>query len=227
MNMEDFLSRLSSSPAVFDLDQAIVTAYNSGYNATLDRADLDLTELKKSVSEIQYSNVTSRRIPREFDAFVHVNNSDVEDTQTWNQSRTSTESVTWTTQETVKTSISGSFEIPIPKIGDLTIGGTVEQTFEDTTARTKCRERTWSWQVVIPIPARSRIDAKLFLNEASVTAPFNGDIIVSGEILAILELSWGITTKTGSYGRGVYSNTEPPSSRARRTNYSLSDCRAV
>ncbi|WP_162241520.1 ETX/MTX2 family pore-forming toxin [Methylobacterium sp. Leaf86] len=104
--------------------------------------------------------------------------------QTFTDTKTTTDTTTRTTQNAVKFGIKIETKLDYFFAGG-SVAGSFETTFTDTKTQTDTKTRTWGWNVKLPVPKRSRVEASVIVQEGTYGAKYEGEVEFSG--IAMLE----------------------------------------
>lgn len=169
---------------------------------------VDLAGIKYLFYDLKWGKESTAVVDiREIDTIDFVNNSDSQPTQTWSYAKTTTATVAWSLSKSVSSQVSIGINIGLPKIG-INLGGseTTQTTEQNSTSQTV--SQTWQSNVNIPIPQRCTLHCSLRMTEVETTAPFNGKLELSGNII-FPEIVVGVTLKKEPVGIGSIFATFP------------------
>jgi len=113
------------------------------------------------------------------------NESSVEDEQTFNVDKTTSDSFSWSLTEGLE--VGAEFQLNVPFIGDAKT--TVKINFSSTQSQTTSVERHWGYSANIPVPAHSTIETTFSVLEGEINTSFTATFQIRGYIHIEFDIS--------------------------------------
>ena len=191
-------------PAIRTIEDAILAALDDDPEIQEKRtlffhASVEQDDIKKFWNDVSYGPVTYDGVPVGAGKDVSVietsftNDSDLQDSQVFDESRETTTTVTWTVTGGLKIAGEGKVTSGLPRLVDGTVAVKPEFNLAISRAQTKTITQKWSVKTTINMPPRSRVTATLSTVEVKYDTNFSVKIKVDASYLfsvKVLYDSW-------------------------------------
>jgi hypothetical protein len=145
-----------------------------------------LNALQTTISDFSYGTIQIGEVqPTNVITDTFRNGTDLPDNQSFSATESKQVTHTWTVTTGISANISLNLKIPTPDIG-FGLGGSTTITTTDTS--TTSVTTSYSGTSSFPIPAHTRVDITLILNETRVSIPFSGRASLQGPVSAMSDM---------------------------------------
>ncbi|WP_284890597.1 ETX/MTX2 family pore-forming toxin [Burkholderia sp. lyk4-R2A-23] len=161
--------------------EAIAAAEKAAWHGT-SPAHVDLGSVGCVIDGFAYADTEPVVSPIQVEGSKFSNDTDAPSSQRFADSKTTSASTTWTVRQGVTSVFGQSVQVPLPHGVTVTANESRTVAFERTDAQTVSTTQTWSWDMTIPIPARSRVDLSLIVEDVSYSMSFTAVAKFSGSL---------------------------------------------
>ena len=175
----------SNGPSFFDLDAIIQKWWADlppGPNwPAKNQFVLDTSGVTVDLSSFSYETPSPLTTPSVIAAAEFDNDSDVQNSELFQDERSTTASFKWSISEGLKLGAKTTFEVGTPVVkggvevsAELSLGSTQEQVTTTT--------QTWTWSATVNVPPRSKVVASTVLNEETYSPRFTAVVEIGGTV---------------------------------------------
>lgn len=157
-------------------------------------------KLSFSTEDIKYTSLPDSMLEQPGFVYTHefMNESDVEDCQTFKKSAKTTNTFAWSISEGAKVGGEISTKVKIPFLGGVDAKVSTELSLSSTQGKTESTETTWEVNTMVKIPAHSKVVTTMVVVEQHSTYSWNAEIKVTGCIAFWCKEKYDLNRKGGS-----------------------------
>ena len=118
--------------------------------------------------------------PSMLNRIVYSNDTNINQSQTWTDTRTTTARKQIQLNQAVKHGGTLTMRIPLPLGVDSSLGRSMEISVSETNSQEESLTQTWTWQVPLTVLPHTRVEASLILSRLSTSFHFTGYAYIRG-----------------------------------------------
>lgn len=147
-----------------------------------DQFVIDTTGVRYDLVDFAYETPNPVQTPHALASSTYVNDSDVQDSQLFSDTKTTTATFQWTVTAGIKFGAKESVKVSLPEVADVSAEVSWEISLGLSVAQVLTSTETWQWSTTINVPAKSRLTASVVLNEARYEPHFSARVVLAGSV---------------------------------------------
>ena len=156
-------------------------------------------KISASVQNMHYgSSGTTTSLPGYVFTDTTFNNSEVTQKSTFKQTKSVTNSFTWSMTATIGINIKLTFNVGVPAVASGTTEMSMNMSISSTQSQTESETRTWEIDREVTTPPKSKIVMVWTINEKESSAIFYADVVITGYVAIWNKVKIDINNPGGS-----------------------------